>query len=158
MKNYVIYFIIVFGVTACGSRKVQTEINKQSDKDQQTEKVTENIAINSFEARYPLLAINSEKNNGKLPAEKSGVSLSRKGILVTAFGKDENGNTGTLLRVWEQAGNSGKLIVTLPKEMKVTKAIAVNLRGEKEGAETKISGNKFEFNLKAFAPASFILQ
>lgn len=41
MKNYVIYFIIVFGVMSCGTRKVQTEINKQSDKEQQTEKVTE---------------------------------------------------------------------------------------------------------------------
>lgn len=123
-----------------------------------TEKVTENIAVNSFEARYPLLAIDSEKNNGTLPTEKAGISLSRKGVLVTAFGKDENGNNGTLLRVWEQAGNSGKLVVTLPKEMKVTKAIAVNLRGVQEGKVITISGNKFEFELKAFAPASFILQ
>ncbi|KFC59586.1 hypothetical protein FEM08_16350 [Flavobacterium gilvum] len=122
------------------------------------EKITENIAVNSFETRYPLLAVASEKNNGKLPAEKSGISLSRKGVLVTAFGKDEDGNQGTLLRVWEQAGNSGKLKVTLPKEMKVTKAIAVNLRGERQGKEIKISENQFVIDLNAFAPASFILR
>lgn len=37
MKNYLIYFIIVFGVTACGSRKVDTDISKQSGEVKQSD-------------------------------------------------------------------------------------------------------------------------
>lgn len=41
MKMYVIYFIIVFGVTACGSRKTDTDISKQSSKVEQTERTSD---------------------------------------------------------------------------------------------------------------------
>lgn len=37
MKYYVIYFIIVFGILGCGSRKVETDISKQSNKVDQKE-------------------------------------------------------------------------------------------------------------------------
>lgn len=38
MKNYLVYFIIVIGVTACGTRKVDTNISKQSSEVRQEEK------------------------------------------------------------------------------------------------------------------------
>lgn len=38
MKNYVIYFIIVFGVTSCGSRKTDTNISKSSNEVRQEER------------------------------------------------------------------------------------------------------------------------
>ena len=41
------------------------------------------------------------------------------------------GNPGTLLRLWEQAGESGELAITFPAGMTVTTATPVNLRGEK---------------------------
>ena len=56
--------------------------------------------------------------------------LSRRGVLVTAYGDDPEGNPGTLLRVWEQSGLSGNLVVTLPHGLKATRATPVNLRGE----------------------------
>lgn len=43
MKNYVIYFIIVFGVTACGSRNTKTDIAKSASErtEQSQEKGTD---------------------------------------------------------------------------------------------------------------------
>ena len=49
-----------------------------------------------------------------LPVSQTGLTLSRPGVLVTAFGNDADGNPGTLLRVWDQSGRSGDLAVTLP--------------------------------------------
>jgi len=79
-------------------------------------------------------------------------------VIITAFGVDPDGNPGTLLRVWEQAGISGKLTVTLPKGMKVSKATPVNLRGEKKGTMFVVKSGKLSFDLDAYAPASFILE
>jgi len=45
----------------------------------------------------------------------------------------------------------------LPEGMKATEATPVDLRGEKRGEPLKISSGKFEFQLGAYAPASFIL-
>ena len=120
--------------------------------------VTEDLAVKSWESRMPLLAAKATGNKGMLPKSRRGLSLSRKGVLVTAFGKDPYGEEGTLLRVWEQAGKSGKITVTLPKGIKVSKATAVNLRGESTGKTIKVSGGKLKFNLGAYAPASYILQ
>lgn len=112
----------------------------------------------SFEARYPLMMADAEGAPGSLPKEQTGVKLSREGVLVTAFGEDPDGNAGTLLRVWEQAGNAGNLTVHLPDGMKSKTAIPVNLRGETIGKPIDITSSGFEFELGAYAPASFILK
>jgi len=113
------------------------------------------IAMPALEARNPLLAVATTDGTGKLPAEQSGLTLSRPGTLVTAFGENPDGNE-TLLRVWEQAGVSGDLTVTIPGNF--TTATPVNLRGEQAGTPMPITGGKLAFSLNAFAPASFILQ
>lgn len=115
------------------------------------------IVTPSEESRSPLLSVLMHNNGGNLPVSAEGIELSQKGILVTAFGKNPDGN-GTILRLWEQAGNSGKFTVTLPKGMKVLKATPVNLRGEKKGEPVKISSGKFECSFSAYAPLSFILE
>jgi alpha-mannosidase len=120
--------------------------------------VTEDLAVQSWEARMPLLAAQATGKKGTLPKSRQGLSLSRKGVLVTAFGKDPYGAEGTLLRVWEQAGKSGKITAKLPKGMKVSKATPVNLRGEISGKAIKVSFGKLKFNLGKYAPASFILE
>ena len=92
---------------------------------------------------------------GKIKASAFG----KQGVLVTAFGNDPDEiNKGTLLRVWEQAGITGKVTVKLPKAMKVSKATAVNLRGEKTGETKKVRSGKLKFKLGKYAPASFILE
>ncbi|MEI7946560.1 MAG: hypothetical protein WCJ02_07680 [bacterium] len=121
------------------------------------EKTSENLAVQSMEARLPLLAGSANSKAGSLPTTFTGLTLSRKGVLVTAFGSDPDGNPGTLLRVWEQAGNNGDLLVSLPKGMKASKASPVNLRGVKTGEPITIKDGTFTLNLGAYAPASFVL-
>lgn len=109
----------------------------------------------SMEARMPLLAARSTARPGKLPPTQAGIIVSRRGVVVTAFGKNPDG-PGTLLRVWEQAGHSGELTVAIPG--KFQHATAVNLRGERAGAPLTISNGELTFNLPSYAPASFVLE
>ena len=91
-----------------------------------------------------------------LPAVANGIALSRKGVRVTAFCPNPDG-AGTVLRVWEQAGKGGDIMVTLPPGMKATTAQPVNLRGEVEGSPIPVKDGKFSFELNAWAPRSFTL-
>jgi hypothetical protein len=111
----------------------------------------------AMETRTPLAAARSTALPGKLPGVQSGITLSRKGVAVTAFGPNPDGS-GIVLRLWEQSGTSGPLSVTLPIGLKATKAQAVSLRGEKTGDPMAIINGKLDVSLPAYAPASFILE
>jgi alpha-mannosidase len=111
----------------------------------------------SLEARLPLLAVSADGKGGSLPAEQSGITTSRKGIQVTAYGTDFDGNPGTLMRLWEQGGVSGELTVTFPSGATFATAAPVNLRGENTGKPIRVKAGKLTFNLGAYAPASFLL-
>lgn len=110
----------------------------------------------SMETRVPMQVASSKVKNGMLPISQQGIALSRKGVAVTAFGPNPDGD-GTILRLWEQGNVSGELTVELPTGAKYKTALPVNLRGEKTGQPINISGGKFVFPLKSYAPASFIL-
>ncbi|MCU7552547.1 hypothetical protein OCK74_25740 [Chitinophagaceae bacterium LB-8] len=117
----------------------------------------EMMSVPALEARNPLQVIAPEKSTSKLPSAQKGVECSRKGVLVTAFGEDPDGNKGTLLRLWEMAGQSGAITIALPGQQ-FTKATPVNLRGEVTGKPIKIMNGKFSCSIKQFGPASFILE
>ena len=123
--------------------------------DKNTETIA-NLSEKSWEGRVPLLTGVSDGKAGQLPAKNEGISISRKGVLITAFGKNPDGK-GTVLRLWEQNGISDKIVVKLPRTSVYTKATPVNLRGETIGKSINIVGGKLLFELKAYAPASFIL-
>ena len=110
----------------------------------------------AMEARVPLLTFRSSGKPGNLPVVQSGITLSRKGIAVTTFGKNPDGN-GTVLRFWEQSGESGVCEVKLPRGMKSTMAQPVDLRGRKTGNALAIKNGTFVFDIKGFAPVSFVL-
>lgn len=111
----------------------------------------------SEEFRSPLKAAFSEGVQGTLPLQNHGVALSRKGVLVTAFGSSPYGK-GTLLRCWEQAGNNGECTISLPGSGQVREAWPVNLRGEPAGEKLRITDNQFTIQIKAWKPYSFILK
>jgi hypothetical protein len=115
-----------------------------------------NLIQNAWEARVPLLTGIAVGSAGKLSTKKNGISISRTGVLVTAFGENPDGK-GTILRLWEQGGSSGSVTITLPKGSNYTKAIPVDLRGEKIGEPVKLINGKLSLELHAYAPASFIL-
>jgi len=112
------------------------------------------LAIQSWEARLPLLAAVADGSGGTLPRTRAGLNLSRPGVLVTAFGRNPDGE-GTLLRVWDQSGESGKLVVDLPAGYKL--AVPVNLRGERTGKSIDVKDGRLSLELHAYAPVSFIL-
>ncbi len=111
----------------------------------------------AMEVRMPLLVACSKVKHGSLPVTQSGISLSRKGVALTAFGHNPDGE-GTILRVWEQGGRSGKLEITLPTGSRFVSAVPVNLRGEKCDVPVHITDGKLSFFLNAYAPASFVLK
>jgi len=124
--------------------------------------VTENLKDSSLviaatEARYPVMAGNADGKAGKLPITATGIELSRKGVDLISFISNPDGN-GSLIRLWEQTGISGNLIVRFPEGSKFSKATPVNLRGEKEGKPIPVSDQRLKFFMKAYNPSSFILE
>jgi hypothetical protein len=108
----------------------------------------------ALEARHPVLVGLAHGPAGKLPAERSGLAFSRPNIEVVNFARAATGD-GTLLRVWELAGVSGELTITLPGRF--TSATPVNLRGEQTGQPRALESGVLPVLLKAYAPASFVL-
>ena len=115
-----------------------------------------NLIAPAWEARLPLLAATTEGGDGKLPDTQAGLTLSRPGILVTALGQNPDG-AGTLLRLWEQAGQSGECTVQLPKSLAPASVQPVTLRGQPIGAPIAVQNGSFKAAIKAFAPATFLL-
>jgi len=118
---------------------------------------TADLVAPGREARVPLLAGTADGAAGKLPKTQSGLTASRPGVLVTAFGGNPDGD-GTLLRVWEQTGKTGDFSVTFPAGTNFKTATPVDLRGEVLGGSLPVRGGKLAFKLGAFAPASFRLE
>jgi alpha-mannosidase len=111
----------------------------------------------SLEARSPLQVAVANGRGGQLAPAQEGLGLDRKGVLVTAFGPNPNGS-GTLLRLWELAGKSAPCLVRLPAGLKAKSVQPVDLRGRPSGAALPVKDNSFETPLRAFAPASFVLE
>lgn len=128
----------------------------------------------ALEARYPLVAMHFDGLPGNLPVQNRGMLLTRNLVpangnyitlpwaarrhntLPTAFGPNPDG-PGTLLRLWEYAGQSGPCYVTLPAGIAAKSVRPVNLRGQPLGPAIPIIQGQFRFESKAFAPASFII-
>src|SRR6218665_1878140 len=122
---------------------------------QSPKEINQSLAVKSWEARLPLMAVRAENKDGKWPAVKAGISVSRQGVLMTAFGKNDDHKMR--LRLWEQSGVSGKVTVTFPKEMKYKTAQPVTLRDEATGNAIKIQDHKLQIDLHRYSPASFVL-
>ena len=77
---------------------------------------------------------------------------------LTAF-KELTEQDGTLLRLWEQAGQAGSCTITLPEGSVFKKAYPCNLRNEIYAEEAiTISDRSFEIEIQANQPLSFILR
>ncbi len=110
----------------------------------------------SLEARWPLLGAATDGAPGPMPASQQGLRLSRKGLLVTAFGANPDGD-GTVLRIWELAGQAGACKIQLPKGIATKSAQPCDLRGRPAGKPISVQDGSFTAQLRAFAPASYLL-
>ena len=111
----------------------------------------------SWEARNACLASAVEGPAGPLPPTRAGLTLSRKGVLLTAFGPNPDG-AGTLLRLWEQVGQDSPCRLQLPEGLRSTKAQACDLRGRRRETTLSIDDGCFDAPLEPFAPASYLLE
>ena len=118
----------------------------------------------SWESRVGCLAAVSTAAPGKLPPSAAGLVIEKvgggwpQGLLVTAFGANPYGN-GTLLRLWEQTGDSGDCTVRLPHGLKARTAQPCDLRGQPRGAPIVVSDRgTLEVKIHPMAPVSLILQ
>jgi hypothetical protein len=112
----------------------------------------------SEETRVPLKGAFFEGEKGTQPVMQQGIELSRKGVVVTAFGENSYGE-GTVLRLWEKAGESGECKIVLPEGSRFKTAFACNLRSkitDKKGIEIK--NGKFSCFVGGNSPVSFILK
>jgi alpha-mannosidase len=119
----------------------------------------QSMTVAALEARYPLQAAASNEAAGPLPAMQEGVSVSRKGVLVTAFGKNVDGD-GILLRLWELAGQDGACTLRLPGALASQPVRSVDLRGQTvpEAMAPVPTGDGRTFTLKPFAPISLLVE
>lgn len=115
-----------------------------------------NLTTLAEEARVPLVAAVAEGPAGELPVTQTGLSLSRRGVRVTAFGPNPDG-AGIVLRLWEEAGQSGRCQVRLPAGLQVSQAQPADLRGRPVGAPLVAKDGQFTVDVRAFAPASFLI-
>jgi hypothetical protein len=111
----------------------------------------------AMEARVPLAVARSTARAGQLPPSQSGIELSRKGIAVTAFGPNPDG-PGTVLRLWEQAGQKGSCTVHLPATLRASTVQPVDLRGRPNGPPIPVGQGQFTIPLHPYAPASLVLE
>lgn len=112
----------------------------------------------SLETLHPVLTAGANiPRGGPLPTRQAGLQVSRSGVMVTAFAANPRGK-GRLLRVWEQAGTSGPLTITLPEAATAIRATPIDLRGRITGEAVRIRDGILTFDLPANAPASFILE
>jgi hypothetical protein len=134
------------------------------------ESTASSLIGNSWEARVQCPAAVSDAAPGKLPSQATGLALDKlngqaaagavrasRGPLVTAFGPNPYGK-GTLLRLWEQAGDGGTFTVRLPHGLDIAAVQPCDLRGQPTGGSIALSSpGVFQATIRPMAPASFIL-
>ena len=119
--------------------------------------VEKDLVTPSEETLAPMQTGLSNYKAGGLPPAARGIELSRRGVAITAFGPNPDGE-GILLRLWELSGVSGDCSVTLPQALKIKSVQPVDLRGRAKGKSVSLNDNAFSLVLKSFAPASFVLE
>lgn len=117
----------------------------------------QDLVTPSEETLAPMLTGLCNYKAGQLPPTAGGIELSSRGIAITAFGPNPDGE-GTLLRLWELSGTSGQCLVKLPEAVKVKSIQPVDLRGRANGKSISPNEHSFSWEMKSFAPASFILE
>ncbi len=112
----------------------------------------------SLETRYPMRAAFFDGAAGSLQPARAGLEIKPAGgSLVTAFGPNPDGE-GTILRIWELAGRSGRCQVRVPVGLGARAVQPIDLRGRSIGKPIPlVSGASFFFDQRAFAPATFRL-
>lgn len=111
----------------------------------------------SLETRFGLSVAAADGPGGTLAVAQSGVEVSRPGVRVTAFGEAGHG-PGTVLRLWEYAGQGGSCAVRLPGDPPPKSLQPLDLRGRPAGEPIPTREGMATLSLKPFAPITLRVQ
>ena len=92
-----------------------------------------------YEFNYPLRAFQVEAHDGSLPAQHSFVGITGDNVVLTALKKAEDSDA-LLLRLYEWAGKTGDVQVSLPEG--ANSASLTNLMEKPDGAKLSITRNQ----------------
>jgi hypothetical protein len=105
-------------------------------------------------------ALNFQPVYAQTPSESvQGIRIDRKGIYVTAFGKDPDSGA-LMLRMWEMAGQGADappVTVQLPATLSVESVLPCDLRGRPIGEAIPVVDGKFKIEVKPYTPVSLLL-
>ncbi len=91
-----------------------------------------------YDYNYKLQAIQVEAHSGTLPPEHSFITVKGKNVVLTAVKKAEDAN-GLILRFYEWAGQSGNVLIQVPKG--AVSATLTNLMEKPEGAALEMTNS-----------------
>ena len=114
------------------------------------------LVVPSMNGKRPLLAAVADGPGGTLPASQTGITVSRSGVLVTAFGANPDGD-GTLLRLWDQSGVSGPVNIVFPQGLCGAVLQPIDLRGRKAGEPIAIQGGDHADSTRSICPCQLPL-
>lgn len=118
---------------------------------------TESLIVPGLEARYPAFAAFADGPAGGIARQGSGLSVDRRGVLVTAMGRgvDGGGGEAPAFRLWELAGVGGPCRVRLPEGWRDRRRwVVVDLRGRVTGEEVEARGEEVVVELPRFGPVT----
>jgi hypothetical protein len=112
----------------------------------------------ALEARFPLVGKTAPdaRKRGNQPARANGLQLSRRNVLVTSFGIDP-ATKKLMLRLWEQAGEHGPCVITLPKGLNIQSAQVCDLRGRPSGHPLAVKDSRLQVDVRHNAPLNLEL-
>ena len=111
----------------------------------------------SRELRLPLQGIMTSASGGKLPAYGSGITLSRKDVYLTTYGKNPFGE-GMILRLWDQSGKDGDCEIIFPKSQTPAALVICDLYSRPTGQTVPVKDGRCRVLIGRNAPASFMLR
>lgn len=112
MKHYIIYFIILFGVMGCGSRKTKTDISKQTSNVEQKQSEKQDIKTQQSETT-------KEKETNR--ADISNVET----ITTTKYSNGQISETTTTQRAYTDKSINNKTN-TIWRKLIITETLTVN--------------------------------
>ena len=111
----------------------------------------------AWEARSPLLAAATAGPAGPLPPMQAGIELSRKGTLVTAWGRTPTA-TAPCCGFGSSRANRGRAGFTCPNRSAQEAVQPCDLRGRPQGPPLALRDGSFGISLTPFSPLSFLIR
>jgi hypothetical protein len=113
----------------------------------------------ALEARFPLVGkpAPAAAKRGNQPTAATGLQLSRRNVLVTSFGLN-SATQKLMLSLWEQAGEDGPCVISLPKGLNIRSAQLCDLRGRPLGPPFAVEGDCLQVEIRHNAPLNLELK